>query len=105
LAAKTGWCVYKAKGSETFFKFKSSAFEAQAELSPAKISSIAEGLGMDRAALDACVNDFNTQRVISDQVAEGKAAGIEGTPAIYINSKALEAGFIPKIFKAVMDKL
>jgi protein-disulfide isomerase len=103
-AAKTGWCVFKLKGSESFFSYKSTAFENQEGASEAKYTEWAMAQGIEKDALSACVNDFETLNVIKAQIAEGKAAGVQGTPSIFLNGKSLEAGFVPKIFKAVMDK-
>ncbi len=103
LAAKTGFCILKAKGSETFFQFKHAMFVAQSKMNAEMIKNEALNLGLDVTALDSCVNDPQTHQAIVDQINGGLNAKVESTPSIYVNGRHLQSGPQPKVFKKVLD--
>lgn len=104
-AAKTAQCVFKAKGSEAFFKFKEETFLHQQDMSPESLINTAKSLGIEEAALKTCVEDPATHQAIVDNVNEGIAAKVEGTPAIFVNGRMVETGPNPQVLTKVFDEV
>ena len=103
-AAKTGYCVYKIKGDEAFFTYKNEIFTRQSEMSQSMIKETAKKSALGDEELDKCVNDYATHQAIAEDINEGTAAGVEGTPTAYINGKKLDGVAIPIIFQAVLSE-
>lgn len=103
LAAKTGWCVYKIKGSESFFTYKESLFAQQDKISVSLIQSVALAQGLNTEELQSCVSSPLTQDQIMRQTAEGAAKGVEGTPAIFVNGRPVQTGPQPLVLRAVLE--
>lgn len=55
----------------------------------ALFSTFAQELGLDMAQYDAAVADQATKDRISQDVADGKALGVTGTPTFFLNGKKL----------------
>ena len=102
-AAKTGLCVFKNKGNDAFMAYRSEIFENQRTLTNDFIKNTALKSGMVDADLSKCVEDPATHDSLLVQVNEGIAAGIQGTPSIYVNGHLVETGPQPKILKALID--
>jgi len=103
LAAKTGHCFFKQKGDAAFFAFKDEIFAKQKNISPQLIDGAAAKSGISATDLKACVADLATNQAILDQIAEGAAIGVEGTPAVFINGKFVTTGVQPKIIQALLE--
>lgn len=103
LAAKTGVCVFKLKGSAAFFEYKEAVFLKQKELSNTVIRNTAMNAGIEEASLNTCLADPATHDTILAQTAEGSAKEVQGTPAIFVNGKIVESGPQPTILRAVLD--
>jgi protein-disulfide isomerase len=104
LAAKAGYCVFKIKGNDPFFEYKNKVFAHQPELTQERIRAYALEKGLSDAELDACLNDPATHQAIVDQVAQGTAAGVEGTPSIFVNGRMVDSGPNPLILKTIIDR-
>lgn len=78
-----------ARRQGAFWPFHDQAFDSQSDLSLAKLQSIADGLKLDRGVFDACLESDSAWSEVKQQVAEGRALGLQGTPAVYVNGKEL----------------
>jgi len=69
-------------------------FEHQAELKSADYGAWAAALGLDRAKFDACRASDAAKKQVERDIREGVAAGVSGTPAFFVNGRAVrdEAG-------------
>lgn len=105
LAAKAGHCVFKQKGSQSFFNFEKLIFANQSTLSSDFIYQTGEAhSGLSQEDLKTCMNSPETHQFIVDQVNEGVAAGVAGTPSLYVNGKRLEYGTVASVLKAAILK-
>ena len=52
-------------------------------------------LGMDTAAFRACLDSDNYADRVTAEMAAGVAAGVSGTPAVYVNGRPLPHGAVP----------
>jgi protein-disulfide isomerase len=59
-------------------------FANQRALGPAELTGYATALGLDTAAFDACLSSGSQAAAIRKDMADGRAAGVTGTPAFFI---------------------
>lgn len=104
VAAKTGHCVFKNKGNEAFFAYEKKAFSNQSKLSRPYIEELGLESGLSKADLKACIESPETHASMVAQSEEGKAVGVSGTPAVFVNGRVLEYGSVAKVLKAVIAR-
>ena len=103
LAAKAALCVYQEKGNEAFWKYHDLIFENQKRLSHSLLTNqLASAIGMSAAELDPCIISPRIESRLAADIELGTQAGIEGTPAIYINGRSLSKWMEPSILRAII---
>lgn len=94
-AAIAGRCVYR-QNPEKFWKYHDWMFAHQSELDGQnlrdRIGGWASSAGVDRTALETCFDTRATEAEVEQNKQEGFALGVAGTPAVFLNGRALEAG-------------
>ena len=103
-AAKAATCVFKLKGNEAYYSLEKNLFANQASLSAGVIEKYALQEGLSKKDFTNCLNDPATHNAIVEQVEEGVAVGVTGTPAIFVNGRKLEYGASAEVLKATLDK-
>lgn len=76
-------CVGELGGSDAFWSFSDQVFNDRETNQPTNMTLLpryAEEAGVDRAQFESCLNSGRMTQKVADSVAEGRAAGIEGTP-------------------------
>jgi protein-disulfide isomerase len=68
-----------------FWEYADALFENQTQLSEAYYKSLAKELGLKTAQFDDCFDTAKYQDVVDADMASGRAAGVSGTPATFIN--------------------
>lgn len=104
IAAKHGHCVFKLKGNDAFFAYKGEIFLKQKSLSTSLVQETALKSGATAEELATCVADYATQQALLEDIEEGSANGVEGTPTIFLNNKIFEAASVPRIFSRVLKR-
>jgi protein-disulfide isomerase len=68
---------------------------------PRDVARIAAEAGLDAPAFDACFSAPRTRERLAAEIAEGRRAGVQATPTLYINGRKL-----PRLndFTATVDK-
>ena len=98
-ASTHGYCVAKAGGNEAFFKFSDALFEAQAGLTPATsdqtLKDAETKAGQDPAKIAACAATPAAKEAIDASRALGDRVGVNQTPTIFVNGRALPLTGIP----------
>lgn len=84
LGAKAQLCL---EHHPQFLALRHELFEHQATLTQDFIFEVAAKAGMGRDALLACVNSPDTQARLEQDIAYGKAYGIDGTPLVLVNGR------------------
>lgn len=74
-----------AAEQDRFWQYHEMIFSSPRDLSAERLALFADELELDRAAFDACIASPRAARVVSEDLAAGKAAGTTGTPAFFIN--------------------
>jgi protein-disulfide isomerase len=60
--------------------------------SRSRLASLAERVGLDMPAYTACMDENRYQDVIDEDILAGEALGVSGTPAVYVNGRAIVPG-------------
>jgi protein-disulfide isomerase len=73
------------------------------DLSNEGLKKIATEVGLDQAKYDACFAK-NDQKSIDQDLADGAAVGVNGTPAFFINGRMLSGAQPFEAFKTIIDE-
>jgi protein-disulfide isomerase len=84
-AARAALEAFAQGGSDKFWKLHDWLYSPQADLSSAGLRRVAAQLSLDGARLEQAAKSGRYDRQIDADIAAGDAAGIEGTPAVFIN--------------------
>jgi protein-disulfide isomerase len=77
---------------------------AARDLSAANLQQIASDVGLDRRKFDECVAAERGKEVIDKDLAAGQAAGVNGTPAFFINGRLLDGAQPFEKFQEIIDE-
>jgi protein-disulfide isomerase len=58
---------------------------------PERLKAFAAQIKLDATKFDACLDDQETAAIIDAEIAEGRQAGVRGTPTFYVNSRLFNA--------------
>jgi protein-disulfide isomerase len=67
-----------------YWEMHDALFQNQKALGQAQLKQYAEGLGLDTAAFEACLEDGRHADAVRADLAEGQGAGITGTPTFFL---------------------
>ncbi|MBX3025776.1 DsbA family protein [bacterium] len=77
---------------------------AAKDLSAANLQQIASDVGLDRKKFDECVAAERGKEMIEQDLAAGQAAGVNGTPAFFINGRLLDGAQPFEKFQEIIDE-
>ncbi|WP_437906878.1 thioredoxin domain-containing protein [Sorangium sp. So ce327] len=101
LAAET---VFRLGGAEAFWRFHQLAFANQRSLAPASFEAWAAEAGVDQAAFRASFEEQQHAPKIDRDVEAGKAAGVGGTPATFVNGVSVSGARPIDDFRPIIDE-
>ena len=81
-AAEAGAC---AQDQGKFWELHDKMFSNQGKLAVADLKGYAKSLGMDATKFDKCLDSGEKKALVDDDLKAGSAAGVNGTPAFFIN--------------------
>ncbi|HMD34852.1 MAG TPA: thioredoxin domain-containing protein [Vicinamibacterales bacterium] len=87
-----------------FWAYHDRLFADQAKLSDADLKKAAVDLGMDGAKFNECVDSHKFKTMIDTDVAAGQEAGVDGTPAFFINGRLISGAQPFAEFKRLIDE-
>ncbi|MCB9733499.1 MAG: thioredoxin domain-containing protein [Deltaproteobacteria bacterium] len=89
-----------------FWEFHDLAFANQKALSADDLNGYAKQVGLDEKKFSECVAANKPKAKIEADMAEARAAGVRGTPTIYINGRKFNSpsGYSLDAFTGVIDK-
>lgn len=70
-----------------FWEMHDALFESQRALQIADLKAAAADLGLEAAAFDECLDGDRYSEQVATDLSDGVAAGVTGTPAIFINGR------------------
>jgi protein-disulfide isomerase len=100
-AAEAAACAAEQGG---FWPYHDRLFTNQSQLNDADLKQHAAQLGLDTTKFNACFDAKKYKKDIDDDIAAATAAGINGTPAFYINGRELDGAQPFNAFKQVIDE-
>jgi len=99
-ASKAAHC---AGDQGKYFEFGAMVY-ARGEVQDEKFVAYAEELELDTALFEACWKSTKYNRAINDNMALGMEAGVEGTPAIFINDQLVSGAQPFENFEKVIEE-
>lgn len=111
--AEASECIAELGGQDAFWKYVDTIFERTTSNGTGfaldKLGELASELGVNQTEFQSCLDSGKYEKLVKDQIADGTAAGVNGTPSTFIiNSKGesqLIVGAQPiNAFKTGIDK-
>ena len=87
-----------------FWPYHDRLFATQSKLSDADLKQDAVELGMDGAKFNACVDSHKYAAKVESDLRAGQEAGVDGTPAFFINGRLISGAQPFEAFKKVIDE-
>lgn len=102
-AAEATECAAKLGGNDAFWKLHDKIFERSPNIAPDVLITLAKENGLKEADFKKCLDSGEMAGKVNQQMQDGSAAGVQGTPATFVNGK-LSSGAIPlESLKAAID--
>ena len=86
-AAEAAMC---AEEQQKFWEFHDAIFARNGRLEAGSFLEIGRELGLDVEALGGCIDERRHRQFVQDDFVAGQAAGVEGTPAFFVNGIAMK---------------
>ena len=79
-----------ANEQDKFWAFHDRIFQNQENISSENIKAYAAQAGLNISEFDACLDSGKYAQEVADDLAEGRRAGVLGTPTFFINGRKIE---------------
>ena len=99
-AAEAGQC---ANEQGKFWPYHDRLFANQQRLTAADLKKHAVELGLDAARFNTCLDSHKYASVVDADIAMGNDAGVNGTPAFFINGRMINGAQPFDAFKKIID--
>jgi len=100
-AAEAAQC---ANEQGKFWPYHDQLFARAGRLSSGDLKSAAVDTGLDVSQFESCVTARKYKAEVDADIAAGEAAGVDGTPAFFINGRALTGAQPLEAFKQIIDE-
>ncbi|MGZ3424628.1 MAG: DsbA family protein [Polyangiales bacterium] len=91
------------KGEASFFRVHDALFAATT-LDMTKLESIAIAEGLDLTKVRAAISTHKHKKIIDDDIADAKSAGISGTPAFIVGEELVSGAQTQTVFEAAITR-
>jgi protein-disulfide isomerase len=102
-AVQAALAALAAQDQGKFWPFHDRLFQNYNQLNPQKIEEIRQELGLDAERFNARMNDPALKDLIRRDLQEGNAAGVSGTPTVFINGKQYRGQRSLEAFKEAVE--
>jgi protein-disulfide isomerase len=107
-ASIAGRCVFR-QDPRAFWKFYDWDYQNQDDITvenlKPKVLGWAAGNGISSAQLESCMDGKATDAEVTQNVSEGKAAGVRGTPTLFVNGLKSASSQIPALQQMIEKEL
>ncbi|HEY1911362.1 MAG TPA: thioredoxin domain-containing protein [Vicinamibacterales bacterium] len=100
-AAEAAAC---AAEQDKFWQYHDVLFANPSKLTDADLKAHASELGLDTGKFNACVDTHATKKVVDTDAEAGQDAGVDGTPAFFINGRMISGAQPFDVFKKIIDE-
>ncbi len=100
-AAEAAQC---ANEQDKFWQYHDRLFTDQTKLGDAGLKKSAADLGLDAEKFNACLDARKYKAAVDADIRDGDEAGVSGTPAFFINGRALVGAHPLDAFKRLIDE-
>jgi protein-disulfide isomerase len=87
-----------------FWQYHDRLFSSNGKLSEPELKQYAADLGLNTSSFNTCVDSRKYEKDVESDVEAGNAVGVNGTPAFFINGRALNGAQPFDAFKRVIDE-
>jgi protein-disulfide isomerase len=87
-----------------FWEYHDRLFANSTKLSDADLKAHAAAIGLDTAKFNACVDNHQQKPGVDKDIKDGEGVGVTGTPAFFVNGRAIEGAQPFDAFKRVIDE-
>ena len=87
-----------------FWPYHDRLFATQSRLSDADLKQDARDLGLDTSKFNGCVDSHKYAAKVDTDLRAGQEAGVDGTPAFFINGRVISGAQPYDVFKKVIDE-
>ncbi len=104
--AEAAECAGALGGNDMFWKYVDRVFEITPSnngLNLALLPQVAEGLGLNRAAFEACLNSGTYADRVEADYQQGLSLGVNGTPASFVNGIPVQGAVPYETLKSIID--
>lgn len=105
LARRAAAAAHCADAQGKFWQYHDKLFQNAPKLEEQDLYFYAEQIGLDVRALKSCMADPATSQAITDDLKDGVAAGVRGTPTFFFNGQKVEGAIPFPIFRDIISKL
>ncbi len=102
-------CAAEQGGNNAFWAYHDKIFELMANanardtLSLDTLPSVAKNLGLNETKFKSCLDSGKMAARVSQDAQDGSAAGVQGTPATFVNGKLVSGALPYAQFKPLID--
>jgi protein-disulfide isomerase len=100
-ASEAGQC---ANEQGKFWPMHDKMFANQQRLGESDLKGYASELGLDTAKFNACFDSHKHAPLVEADIAAGNEAGVNGTPALFINGRMISGAQPFEVFKKIIDE-
>jgi protein-disulfide isomerase len=100
-ASEAGLC---ANEQGKFWPMHDKMFANQQRLGGSDLKQYASEIGLDTAKFNACMDSHKFAQLIDADIAAGNEAGVNGTPAFFINGRMISGAQPFEAFKKIIDE-
>jgi protein-disulfide isomerase len=102
-AQKASEAAHCAGDQGKYWQMHEKLFANQSALGVPQLKDHAKGLGLDAAKFDKCLDSGEKAKIVETSKKAGDEAGVNGTPAFFINGRPLSGAREFEKFKEIID--
>ena len=99
-------CAAELGGNEKFWEYLDTVFERTPSnngLDLSLLPTIAEDIGLDKAAFQECLNSGRQAEKVQADYTEGMRIGVQGTPAVFVGDEFINGAIPIEELKKIID--
>lgn len=92
-----------AQAQGKFWEYHDVLFENQTQLERADLERYAESIGLNMDEFRVALDERTYQDAVAQDIADGRALSVRGTPTLYINNTQYTSQYSPTALKAAIE--